>query len=242
METKLKGIDISEFNGNIDFKKLKSQVDYVYIRATYGRYGIDKKFLEYTARAIENEIPIGFYYYSYATDEDKALEEVNFFLENIEIFKEKITFPLVIDMEDSDGYKAKNGNPNKEVLTNIIIKACETIASHNFIPCIYACDDWFKNRLDSEKLEKYLKWLAWWNTKEENINKNKYCMWQYSSKGKLTGIESKNVDLDYSFVDFVKLKNYVNNVQKINFIKSKTLFSDIVIQFISCYKWRTRSN
>lgn len=238
METKLKGIDISEFNGKVDFKKLKNQVDFVYIRATYGRYGVDKKFREYSKEAIENEIPIGFYYYSYATDEEKAVEEVNFFLDTIFEFKDKVTFPLCIDMEDSDGYKAKNGNPNKEMLTNIILRACEKIVEKSFIPVIYACDDWFKNRLDMEKLEPYLKWLAFWNTKEENIDKTKFCMWQYSSKGNLAGIESKNVDLDYSFVDFIRLKEYVKNVQKINFIKSKTLFSDIVIQYMSCYKWR----
>ena len=238
MEQKLKGIDISEFNGKVDFKKLKNQVDFIYIRATYGRYGIDKKFREYSKEAIANDIPIGFYYYSYATDEEKAVEEVNFFLDNIFEFKDKITFPLCIDMEDSDGYKEKNGNPNKEMLTNIILRACEKIVEKSFIPIIYACDDWFKNRLDLEKLEPYLKWLAFWNTAEENIDKTKFCMWQYSSKGNLAGIESKNVDLDYSFVDFIRLKEYVKNVQKINFIKSKTLFSDIVIQYMSCYKWR----
>lgn len=238
MEKKFKGIDISEFNGKINFKKLKEQIDFVYIRATFGRFGIDKKFKEYTKEAIENNIPIGFYYYSYATDEEKAVQEANFFLETISEYKDKVTFPLCIDMEDSDGYKAKNGNPDKKMLTNIAIKACEKITEKNFIPIIYACDDWFKNRLDIEKLSPYLKWIAFWNTKEENIDKTKFCMWQYSSKGSLAGIESKNVDLDYSFVDFVKLKEYVNNISKINFIKSKTLFSDIVIQYMSCYKWR----
>lgn len=238
MEQKLKGIDISEFNGKINFKKLKEQIDFVYIRATFGRFGVDKKFKEYTKEAIENNIPLGFYYYSYAVDEEKAIQEVNFFLETIAEFKEHVAFPLCIDMEDSDGYKAKNGNPDKEALTNIVLKACEKIAENKFIPIIYASSDWFKNRLDSEKLEGYLKWIAFWNTKEENIDKRKYCIWQYSSKGCLAGIESKNVDLDYSFVNFVKIKEYTDNVSKMNLIKSKTLFSDIVLQYMSCYKWR----
>lgn len=236
MDKKLKGIDISEFNGNIDFKKVKEEVDFIYIRATFGRYGVDKRFIEYTNEAIKNEIPLGFYFYSYAVDEEKAEEEVNFFLNTIESFRENITYPLVIDMEDSDGYKVKNGNPDKEVLTNICIKACEKIAEKSFTPCIYACEDWFKNRLDSEKLGTYLKWVAFWETKEENIDKKKYTMWQYSSKGKISGINSR-VDLDYSFVDFGKLKQYIENVSKINLIKAKTLLSDIAMQFISCYKF-----
>lgn len=236
MDKKLKGIDISEFNGNIDFKKVKEEVDYIYIRATFGRYGVDKRFIEYTNEAIKHEIPLGFYFYSYAVDEVKAEEEVNFFLNTIEPFRENITYPLVIDMEDSDGYKVKNGNPDKEVLTNICIKACEKIAEKSFTPCIYACEDWFKNRLDIEKLGTYLKWVAFWETKEENIDKKKYTMWQYSSKGKISGIGSR-VDLDYSFVDFGKLKQYIENVSKINLIKAKTLLGDIAIQYISCYKF-----
>jgi len=237
METKLKGIDISEFNGKINFKLLKSEVDYIYIRATYGRFGVDKRFKENVKGAIENNIPFGLYYYSYATDETKALDEVNFFLDTIKEYKDNIIYPLCIDMEDSDGYKLKNGNPSKEDLTNIIITACDKIAESFFTPVIYANLNWFKNRLDEEKLSKYLKWLAFWNEDVKNIDKTKYCMWQYSSKGSLAGIESKNVDLNYSFVDFNKLKIYLENVSKINFIKSKTLFSDIIIQYLSCYKW-----
>ena len=237
MEQKLRGIDISEFNGRIDFSKIKTQVDYVYIRATYGRYGIDKRFKEYAKGCLDNQIPFSFYYYSYATDVKKAEEEVNFFIDTIKEYKENITFPLCIDMEDSDGYKVKNGNPEKEILTEICLTACTKIAENKFVPVIYANADWFKNRLDKEKLKDKLKWLAWWNTEEKNVDKTLYCMWQYSSKGSLAGIESKNVDLNYSFVDFNKLKLYTENVSKINFIKSKTLFSDIVIQFISCYKF-----
>lgn len=236
MNKVLRGIDISEFNGDIDFKKVKNEVDFVYIRATFGRFGIDKKFREYAKACVENEIPLGFYYYSYATNTEDSITEVEHFLEAVFEFKNNITFPLCIDMEDSDGYKQKNGNPNKEVLTNIVLKACEKIAENKFIPVVYACEDWFKNRLDTEKLGTYLKWLAFWEVSEDKIDKTKFAIWQYSSKGKINGIKT-NVDLDYSFVDFIKLKEYTENVSKINFIKSKTLLSDIVIQYFSCYKW-----
>lgn len=236
MENVLKGIDISEFNGEIDFTKVKKEVDFVYIRATYGRYGIDKKFKEYVEGVIKNEIPFSFYYYSYAVDKDKALEEVKFFLETIKEYKEKVSFPVAIDMEDSDGYKLKNGNPSKEILTEICKIACEEITKESLIPIIYANADWYKNRLDEAEIKNYMKWLAWWTSKEENIDKTKYVMWQYSSKGKINGIKT-NVDLNYSFIDFIRLKEYVENVSKINFIKSKTFLSDLAIQYFSCYKW-----
>lgn len=233
----LKGIDISEFNGNIDFTKVKKQVDFIYIRATYGRFGIDKRFKEYVKGCIENEIPFGLYYYSYAVSKDLAEEEVKFFLQNIEPYKEKITFPCMIDMEDSDAYKLNNGNPSKEVLTDICVISCEEISKNNLTPIIYASADWFNNKLDEEKLSKYMKWVAWWNADETKIDKSKYHMWQYSSKGFITGIQSKNVDLDYSFIDFISLKAYVLNISKINFIKSRTLLPDLDIQYLSCYKW-----
>ena len=236
MENVLKGIDISEFNGEIDFTKVKKEVDFVYIRATYGRFGTDKKFKEYTEAVIKNEIPFSFYYYSYAVDKDKALEEVKFFIDTIKEYKEKISFPVAIDMEDSDGYKLKNGNPTKEILTEICKLACDEITKESLMPVIYANADWFKNRLDEEELKPYMKWLAWWTDDETKIDKTKYIMWQNSSKGKINGIKS-NVDLDISFVDFIKLKEYVINVQKINFIKSRTLLQDIAIQYFSCYKW-----
>jgi lysozyme len=238
----LKGIDVSEFNGNINFKKLKDEVDFVYIRATYGRYGIDKRFKEYTKGCIENNIPFSFYFYSYATSVELASDEVKFFLQMINPYKEKIIFPVAIDMEDSDGYKIEHGNPSKEVLTNICIVACEKISENKLTPIIYASADWFKNRLEEEKIKNYMKWIAWWGTDEKNIDKEKYQIWQHSSKGNLEAVSSKYVDLNYSFVDFITLKQYLLNVSKINFIKSKTLFSDLDIQYLSCYKWRSKFN
>ena len=166
-ETKLKGVDISEFNGTIDFKKLKEEVDFVIIRATFGRFGTDKKLTENANGCIKYDIPFGFYFYSYATDETRALDEVKFFLEKVKPYKEKATFPFVIDMEDSDFYKKENGNPSKEEMTNICIKSLEALKEQKLIPMIYANKDWFENRLNFEKLTPYLKWLAWWNNEAE---------------------------------------------------------------------------
>lgn len=233
---KLKGIDISEFNGDIDFKKVKKEVDFIYIRATYGRFGIDKRFKEYAEECINNKIPFGFYYYSYAVDLETAEAEVKFFIEQIKEYKDKMIFPAMIDMEDSDGYKYNHGNPNKDILSDIVVVASEKLAENSISPIIYASADWFKNRLDDKKLEGLMKWIAWWETDEANIDVKKYSIWQYSSKGKVSGIKG-NVDLDYSFVNFILLKRYVENISKINYIKSKTLLNDLEIQYLSSYKW-----
>lgn len=233
---KLKGIDISEFNGDIDFKKVKNEVDFIYIRATYGRYGIDKKFKNNVEGCIKENIPFGLYLYSYATSTNKAEEESNNFFEAIKEYKDKMTYPPMIDMEDEDSYKLNNGNPDKETLSDICVIFCELMIKNQLTPIIYASADWFKHRLDEEKISKYLKWVAWWETKEENIDTEKYKIWQYSSKGKIEGIKTQ-VDLNYSFIDFKKLKTYIENINKFNFIKAKTLIQDLSIQYLSCYKF-----
>lgn len=214
-------------------------MDYVIIRATFGRFGEDKKFKQNANGCLTNEIPFTFYYYSYALTVKEATEEVNHFLETIKEYKEKILFPVVIDMEDSDSYKLNHGVTKKEELTNICITACEEILKNNLKAMIYANADWFKNKLEEEKLSKYFKWIAVWNEKEDEEKlKKKYIMWQYSNKGKIAGING-NVDLNYSFVDFPKLNKYVDNLSKIETIKFMTKLEDLDIQFLSCYKWRS---
>lgn len=215
-------------------------MDYVIIRATFGRFGEDKKFKQNANGCLQYEIPFTFYYYSYALTEKEATEEVNHFLETIKEYKEKISFPVVIDMEDSDSYKLNHGVTKKEELTNICITACEEIIKNNLKAMIYANADWFKNKLEEERLSKYFKWIAVWNEKEDEEKlKKKYIMWQYSNKGKIAGING-NVDLNYSFVDFPKLNKYVDNLSKIETIKYLTKLEDLDIQFLSCYKWRSR--
>lgn len=231
----IKGIDISEFNGFIDFNKVRdSGINFVMIRATYGRKKEDKLLHKNVKACIEAGIPFGFYYYSYAIDEETAREEVDFFLKTVGKYREYVSYPLAIDMEDSDGYKKERNAISKENLTNICDIACKRIRDNSFIPMIYANADYFKNYLDEEKLKDYPKWIAWWS-QNANIDKTKYSIWQYKSTGIVDGIGTK-VDMNECFFDYQKYTNYLNNVIKINEIKLLTGLQDITIQYISCNK------
>ena len=232
----MKGIDISEHNGFIDFSKLKDEVDFVMIRATFGKK--EDKMLKKNAKGcIENHIPFGFYYYSYALDEKYAKEEVSYFLQAIKDYKEFVTFPLAIDMEDSDKYKEKNGFPTNEVLCNICNLACDSIGKAGYYPIIYANLDYFTHKLNLPILDKYNKWLAWWSKEAlEKVDKTKYQMLQYSKLGSYKGIGG-NVDQNESFVEFNKLILYLNNVKKMQEIKLHTGIEDLSIQFMSLYKF-----
>lgn len=233
-EIKLKGVDISEFNGNVDFEKLKDHVDFVILRASFGKKE-DKMFRKNAKECIKYGIPFGAYYYSYALAPAYGLEEVSFFISTIKEFKDKITYPVIIDMEDSDGFKKKSGMPKDEVFVDIIKKSCDILRTAGFYPMVYANKDWFETKLKT--LEKEERWLAWWNRKApEEIDKIKYKMLQYASDGKVEGIEG-NVDLNYSYVDFHKLITYLKNIEKLQFIQIRTGLEAISMQYLSCYKW-----
>lgn len=231
---KLKGVDISENNGVIDFEKLSENVDFVMIRATFGRFKEDRNFKKNVEGCLLYNIPFGVYCYSYALNVAQGMEETANLLKVIAPYKEYITYPVVIDMEDSDNYKQKNGFPKDEVLSEICNNFCEKIKENGYIPMIYASAYWYKQIL--KDLKDYPKWIAWWDIKEENIDSTKYQMWQYTSKGRIKGIET-NVDFNYSFIDYKTLTTYLRNVEKISYIKFRTGLEDLTIQFMSCYKW-----
>lgn len=231
----LKGIDISEFNGIIDFEKVKNAgINFVMIRATFGRKKEDKLFHKNIKGCIDSGLPFGLYYYSYAIDEETAKEEVEFFLKSVSKYRDYIHYPLVIDLEDSDDYKKDRNALSKENITNIGVIACNKIKEAGFIPMIYANYDYYKNYLDEEKIKDIPKWIAWWN-QNANIDKTKYSIWQYSNTGIVEGIGTK-VDLNESFFDYQKYTNYLNNIVKINKIRLLTGVQDITIQYISSFK------
>lgn len=240
----MKGIDISEFNGIINFDKLKNEVDFVMVRAGFGaRTKLnkpakeDKCFKKNVKELIKVGIPFGIYYYSYALNEKEAKDEVSFILSLIREFKDYITFPVAIDMEDSDKYKSNSGFPDNKTLCNICAQACEIIGTSGYYPIIYANLDWFTHYLKEDSISKYNKWLAWWGKDTiDKVDKKKYQMLQYSSIGKVDGI-GNSVDLNESFVEFNKLILYIKNIQKMQEIKLYTGIEDITIQFLSLYKF-----
>ena len=205
-----------EFNGIIDFDKVVKEVDFVMIRAGFGKRTrlkkeakVDKMFKRNVEGCIRVGLPFGIYYYSYALNEEEAKEEVGFIISTIKDYKEFITFPVAIDMEDSDNYKKNSGFPTNEVLCNICKVACDTLGNAGYYPIIYANLDYFTHYLKEESIARYNKWLAWWSKEAiEKIDKEKYQMLQYSSIGKVDGIGS-NVDMNESFVEYNKLILYL---------------------------------
>ena len=202
------GIDVSRYQGTIDWEKVKNDgVEFAIIRTGARGWGtgkliFDKKFENNIKGAMAQGINCGVYFYTQAIDEEEAIEEANFVLESlkkVKITPEKLTYPVFFDIEDPEvGKKARTYKLNTKQRTDICIAFSETIKKAGFVPMIYSSKGWFKNKLDTPLLsEQYGIWLAHW-TKQTNYE-GEYKLWQYSEKGKVDGIKGK-VDMNVSFL------------------------------------------
>lgn len=207
-----KVIDISEHNGKIDFNKVKNAgIDTCIIRVGWignkNNHTIDKKFEEYYKEAKKNGFKIGFYVYSYCLSSATVLQGADWTLRQL---KNKYSdLPVFLDLEDKTIKNLK-----KEELTNHAVVFCEKIKKAGYDVGVYASLDWFKNKLDINNLLNYKIWLAEWNGKENHSYKYKVDLWQYTSKGKITGILG-NVDISKCLCECVEtVDKNVDNVEK----------------------------
>ena len=198
----LKGIDISYHNGEIDFSKVKSQVDFIIMRSGYGKKTTDSKevkFDVYYEEAKKNNIPIGTYWYSYANTPEEALVEAQTFLNKVK--GKKFEYPIFYDVEEKSIL-----NQGKEIVSKIIKTFLEEVEKNGYLVGLYSSASYLENLVDDEIKDKYIIWVAQWG---KNIDKPKYNgkwdIWQYSSKGHIDGVQSQNVDLDFSNKNFEEI-------------------------------------
>ena len=196
----LKGIDVSFAQGRVDWDKLVGNIDYAILRCGIGSdiaSQDDKQWARNVGECNRLGIPWGAYLYSYAMSTAESESEAAHTLRLLKGLKP--AYPVYIDMEDADGYKAKRGGISKQLATDICRIFCETVSAAGYTAGVYANKDWAVNRLDMAQLSKWTFWLAQYNSKATYTGK--YDMWQYSSSGTLPGITGK-VDLNYCYKDF----------------------------------------
>lgn len=203
---RLNGIDVSLYQGNIDWAKVKkSGIDFAMIRLGYRGYGEsgslveDSMFLKNIKGASSNNIDIGVYFYTQAITETEAKEEAKFVLNTINKYNAKIKYPITIDTEMSPVGTGRADNLSVSKRTLIIKAFCNTIDNAGYVPMIYANKYWLNNNLDMSQLSKYDVWLAHYTTSTDY--KGKYTMWQYTDKGVVSGITG-NVDKSYCYKEY----------------------------------------
>lgn len=189
----MKGIDVSEWNGDIDWVKVaKSDVDFAIIRCGHGdnyEYQDDIYFKKNVEGCIKNKIPFGVYIYSYATNTTMAKSEANHVLRLIKGYK--LSFPVFYDLEDNS-----QTGLSKATLGKIANTFCNAISAKGYQVGIYANLYWWTTYLTDSAFNNpsWYKWVAQYNS-YCNYTK-KYSMWQCCSDGKVSGITG-NVDINF---------------------------------------------
>ena len=195
------GIDVSAHQSNIDWAKVKEDgIEFAIIRISYGKKAVDKKAIRNIEACIAQGVPFGVYVYSYALNESDARAEAELVLKTLAPYKEHIRYPVYIDMEDADGYKKKNGFPSNETLVNICEIECLAFEEAGYYAGIYASKSWFDTYIKSERLNRFDKWIAWWNN-DAKFDTKAHGLWQYTSEGAVNGISGR-VDMNKAFKDY----------------------------------------
>lgn len=202
----MKGIDISHWQGKIDFQKLKNTgIDFAIIKAGGSDRGFykDSKFETYYASCKNIGLNVGAYYFvgsGCVSAADGKADAERF----LNIIKGKIfEYPVYIDIETTPKNK-------KQGATDAVIAFCETMENAGYYCGVYASDiSGFKESLQTERLNAYDKWVARYGKSPQFVKS--YGMWQYSSKGSLNGITG-NVDLDISYLKYEEImkKKHLN--------------------------------
>jgi len=214
----IKGIDISTWQQNIDYNKLKSQgIEFAIIRCGYGKYLSQKDTMfERHYQGLKNAgIKVGVYLYSYVTSIDNAILEAQNCLKIIE--GKTFELPIFYDLEDKITRVL-----GKEIITKCAKTFCEEKERKGRKAGVYANLDWFTNYINVNELinSGFKIWLAQWNNQITADFKVDY--WQYTSKGNIEGI-SGNVDLNYCYDNISNTGENVDNfVDKSRFEKGKT--------------------
>lgn len=234
-------IDLSEHNGEVNFAKIRQEgITSVILRLGWignkQNHTIDKRFNEYFSQAKLYGFNVGVYVFNYCKNLDTLKQGIKWTLDLLQ--NKVLELPVFIDIEDdpqSNSYLSKIG---RDTLTRMCILWCKEIEDAGFIGGIYANKNFFENYIYHSLVLDYKLWWAEYNNGEKPSSHYKVDLWQYTSKGKVNGING-NVDISYCMckcddtkekpIENVKeefeMKNYVNGSTK-----------EIVYEDIKCTK------
>ena len=192
----MKGIDVSKWQATIDWKKVRSSgIEFTILRAGLGRLASQKDtyFDQNMRGATSNDIPVGVYWYSYATSVSEAVKEAEACLEVIAPYRNDISLPVFFDQEYEPNIKALND----KLRTDICLAFMERIEEDGYRTGLYCSYDWYMNWVERSRLSKYPVWIAQYANKCNYTGSN-LIAWQYTSGGKVSGI-SGNVDMNEGY-------------------------------------------
>ncbi len=191
------GIDVSKWQGDIDFSKLKaSGVEFVIIRVgssngLNGENFVDSKFIQNVKNANAVGIPVGIYFYSYASTIDRAISDAKWIVEQIKDYK--VDLPIAFDWENWGSFN--KFDVSFFGLTNIAKGFMDTIKDAGYDAILYSSKTYLENIWLPTS---YPVWLAHY-TKNTNYT-GEYSFWQMCSNGRVDGI-SGDVDINIRYIE-----------------------------------------
>lgn len=197
-----KGIDVSKWQGNIEWEKVKADgYDFVFIRLGYRGYSeageleLDSKFHKNIQGAQAAGLDVGVYFFSQAINEEEALEEAEFVINALSEYH--LQLPVVYDPELIRDTDARTNNVTGEQFTQNTLVFCNKIKEVGFEPMIYSNMFWEAFLFNMTQLEMFPIWYADY----EAVPQTPYdfSFWQYSETGTVDGINA-NVDLNIQFI------------------------------------------
>nr|DAY40948.1 MAG TPA: hypothetical protein [Bacteriophage sp.] len=194
----IKGIDVSSFQGKPDWTKVKNSGIKFAILRIHQKSGIDTSFEHNYKGCKSNGILIGGYKYSYALTPAQAIDEAEDVLSVL--CGRGLDFPVFYDLE-----WAQQRSFGKQAIENIAVAFLTRIKKAGYKVGIYCNLDWYNNVL-SDALKQYDCWIARYpasdnGSVQERLRPNVGAGWQYSSKGKVNGING-NVDMNVFYTDY----------------------------------------
>lgn len=190
-------IDVSEWQGVIDWNKVRPHIDGVILRCGCGTSYDDKQWTRNVAECERLGIPFGVYLYSYAKDTAAAKKEAEHVLRLIK--GHKLSFPVYFDAEQGGTEKVCNQTAKT---------FCDIIEGAGYFVGIYSTAYWFAHYLKDDG--RYTRWVASWGTNngqpQAKPNVKSMAMWQFTSIGKIPGVNG-NVDVSLCYEDFPAIIN-----------------------------------
>lgn len=200
----LPGIDVSQWQGDIDWEKVKAAgISFAMLRAGWGQGNIDSKFVRNISECNRLGIPCGVYWFSYAYTPELAAKEALFALEAVRPYR--LEFPIAFDYEgDSQSTAAKHGVAVTKALVSSLARSfCSAIQSAGYYAMVYTNPAYLAQYYDADIPKQFDIWLAQWPTKPDPAKRPAQAggIWQYSSAGSVPGISGR-VDMDAAYVDY----------------------------------------
>lgn len=215
-----KGIDVSVYQGDIDWDRVKPQIDFAILRIGLGDdipSQDDAKFERNYAECVRLGIPFAVYFFSYAVNKTKVQSEIAHIKRLLE--SKTINAPVYIDVENTRGLDWRTIS-NADML-GIMQEFNAQLAVHGYRMGIYSSRSAFWNEKMSDPwYDNVSKWVAEYGDKVNDFNRT-YDIWQHTSKGAIDGING-NVDMNVMY-------NNVFSFEQAPSVKSNEQLADEVI-------------